>query len=108
MPVRYLAKLKTWIRRQEVDPHGFVSDEELKKWKGRNGDCDIISVSHVWETREHPDPLGFQLGQVLKILEEKGWMGVIWPDSGEMFFKGSGWKFRISLHFGTSCSHPWH
>lgn len=59
--MRYLAKLKTWIRRQEVDPNGFVSDEELKTWKGRNGvDCDIISVSHVWETREHPDPLGFQ------------------------------------------------
>ena len=63
---------KTWLRRQEVPPHGFVTREEVERWTPAHGNCNIISVSHVWETREHPDPLGFQRDQVLKILDEKG------------------------------------
>ena len=63
---------KTWLRRQEVPPHGFVTREEVERWTTAHGNCDIISVSHVWETRDHPDPLGFQLDRVLEILGEKG------------------------------------
>ena len=51
---------------------GFVSKDEVKGWTPAHGNFKIISVSHVWETREHPDPLGFQRDQVLKILDEKG------------------------------------
>ena len=29
----------------------------------------VISVSHTWETREHPDPCGFQLAEVVSLLE---------------------------------------
>lgn len=61
---------KTWLRRQEVPARGFVSREEVERWTPET--YDIISVSHVWETREHPDPLGFQARQVLDILPKKG------------------------------------
>lgn len=30
-------------------------------------------VSHVWEAREHPDPHGYQLGKLAKVVEEDTW-----------------------------------
>ncbi|CAE6926307.1 NLRC3 [Symbiodinium natans] len=63
---------RIWPRRQEVEEHGFVTERELHNFRERetlrsldfcneNEQPRIIAVSHVWETREHPDPLGRQL-----------------------------------------------
>ena len=57
---------QTFIRRQELEnpskyPNAFVTHEELLKWKtdkACRSKVRIIGVSHVWETREHPDPRG--------------------------------------------------
>ena len=65
-------KKPTFIRRQELEnnpsyPDAFVTREELQKWKQDRKYRDkvrIIGVSHVWETREHPDPRGHQLALI--------------------------------------------
>ena len=61
-----------FIRRQELENHprypdAFVTREELQKWKtdaAYRSKVRIIGVSHVWETREHPDPRGNQLAML--------------------------------------------
>ncbi|CAE7251291.1 NLRC3 [Symbiodinium sp. CCMP2592] len=63
---------QTFIRRQELESHprypdAFVTCEELQKWKtdaAYRSKVRIIGVSHVWETREHPDPRGNQLALI--------------------------------------------
>ncbi|CAE7364545.1 NLRC3 [Symbiodinium microadriaticum] len=65
-------KKQTFIRRQELEnnpsyPDAFVTREELQKWKQDSvyrRKVRIIGVSHVWETREHPDPRGHQLALI--------------------------------------------
>jgi len=63
---------QTFIRRHELENHprypdAFVTREELQKWKtdaAYRSKVRIIGVSHVWETREHPDPRGNQLASI--------------------------------------------
>ena len=80
---------KKWPRRQEMESEAFVTKFELLRWKATSGimsnwkggsQCEvrIIAVSHVWETREHPDPLGHQL----QILAEAR----LWPASRSWYF----------------------
>ncbi|CAK9092496.1 unnamed protein product, partial [Durusdinium trenchii] len=60
-------------RRQEADhavfgpeeKSGLVSHEEVAQWAMGRKDAIICSVSHGWETREHPDPCRWQLGQLV-------------------------------------------
>lgn len=39
----------------------MVTHEEVRDWGDGRRDAMIVSVSHAWETREHPDPCRFQL-----------------------------------------------
>ena len=58
-------------RRQEVESKGFgfdgkaesalVSHAEVQNWAAGAQTATICSVSHAWETREHPDPCRYQL-----------------------------------------------
>eukprot|EP00434_Breviolum_minutum_P037107 symbB.v1.2.032890.t1/scaffold4013.1/size46388/1 len=61
-------------RRQEADfercgaddaKPALVGHDEAKKWAKDTKKAIICSVSHAWETREHPDPCGFQLEQIV-------------------------------------------
>ncbi|CAE7347373.1 NLRC3 [Symbiodinium sp. KB8] len=59
-----LLKSKSLLpRRQEADPEewGLVTHAEVRAWAAGTRDAMICSVSHAWESREHPDPCGFQL-----------------------------------------------
>ena len=75
---RYLYKLRQTgqklPRRQEADfetcgandaKPALVGHDEVKKWAKDTKKAIICSVSHGWETREHPDPCGFQLEQIV-------------------------------------------
>ena len=58
-------------RRQEAESCEFVFDgkaesalvshEEVQNWAAGTRTATICSVSHAWETREHPDPCRYQL-----------------------------------------------
>ncbi|CAE7246122.1 Nlrc3 [Symbiodinium sp. CCMP2592] len=52
-------------RRQEAAEWGLVSHTEVSKWATGRRDAMIISISHAWETREHPDPCGDQLNRLV-------------------------------------------
>ena len=61
---------KVILRRQETEREqcddgrpALVSREEMETWESER-DALIMAVSHTWETREHPDPCGFQLEQI--------------------------------------------
>ena len=43
----------------------IVSREEIREWAAVGKMAIICSVSHSWETREHPDPCRFQLEQIV-------------------------------------------
>ena len=43
----------------------MVTHAELSEWAAGRKDALICSVSHAWETREHPDPCRFQLRQLV-------------------------------------------
>ena len=68
---RYLHQLfnsKGWLpRRQEAEDEkvngedALVTHQEVRDWGDGRRDAMIVSVSHAWETREHPDPCRFQL-----------------------------------------------
>eukprot|EP00438_Fugacium_kawagutii_P031798 Skav231004 [mRNA] locus=scaffold1822:270576:279663:- [translate_table: standard] len=78
-PLRYLVHLllskRLLPRRQEAQEENFtkdgetrtalVSHEELQRWSEGTHDALICSISHAWETREHPDPCKHQLQQVV-------------------------------------------
>ena len=82
---RYLMKLlkekHPLKRRQEAEAasefcsdlnHGIrsalVRHEEVHEWAHGRKDAMIFSVSHAWETREHPDPCRFQLQQIVNCI----------------------------------------
>ncbi|CAE7036293.1 NOD2 [Symbiodinium sp. CCMP2456] len=77
---------QTFIRRQELEdsskyPDAFVTREELLKWKtvaAYRRTVRIIGVSHVWETREHPDPRGNQLAMIAR--------AQLWHDESSWYF----------------------
>ena len=45
-----------------------MSHEEVSEWAAGTRDAMLISVSHAWETREHPDPCGDQLKRLVNCL----------------------------------------
>ncbi|CAE7689311.1 NLRC3, partial [Symbiodinium necroappetens] len=57
-----LLKSKSLLpRRQEAEEWGLVTHAEVKEWAAGTRDAMICSVSHAWESREHPDPCAHQL-----------------------------------------------
>eukprot|EP00434_Breviolum_minutum_P023349 symbB.v1.2.020598.t1/scaffold1742.1/size103667/6 len=88
---KYLYNLRkskeTLPRRQEADSArcangetALVTHDELKAWAKDPTRAIICSVSHGWETREHPDPCGYQLEQVVNAvsLYEAAYEAEIW------------------------------
>ncbi|CAE7453862.1 ABCA5 [Symbiodinium sp. CCMP2592] len=86
--LEYLYKLaeagRVWPRRQEADGEEFedfdgkirtalVTMEEIRNPRLRfgegGGDRIILSVSHTWESQQHPDPWGWQLQSLLQHLQ---------------------------------------
>eukprot|EP00434_Breviolum_minutum_P023350 symbB.v1.2.020599.t1/scaffold1742.1/size103667/7 len=84
----HLRKSKeTLPRRQEADSArcannetALVTHDELKAWVKDPTRAIICSISHAWETREHPDPCGYQLEQVVNAvsLYEAAYEAEIW------------------------------
>ena len=70
-------KSETMIRRQELEAqHGhaaLVSQEELRDWSAGRIKPQICSVSHCWESREHPDPFGYQLAILAAHIHAADW-----------------------------------
>ncbi|CAJ1406730.1 unnamed protein product, partial [Effrenium voratum] len=58
----------------------LVTPEEVTEWaekavgQGLQEAGRIVSVSHVWETREHPDPHCYQLGLLACHLQDTDWV----------------------------------
>ncbi|CAJ1344071.1 unnamed protein product, partial [Effrenium voratum] len=57
----------------------LVTPEEVTEWAekavgGLQKAGRIVSVSHVWETREHPDPHCYQLGLLARHLQDTDWV----------------------------------
>ena len=72
---------RLWPRRQEAESiklsdgrPALLSHEEALAWaqamRRSPKDQRIISISHCWETMQHADPWGFQLGYVLERLRQ--------------------------------------
>ncbi|CAE7817958.1 NLRC3, partial [Symbiodinium necroappetens] len=82
--VKYLYELlrqeKLLPRRQEAEDWGLVSHEEVSEWAAGTRDAMLISVSHAWETREHPDPCGDQLKRLVNCLSlyDAAYFSEIW------------------------------
>ncbi|CAE7832700.1 NLRC3 [Symbiodinium sp. KB8] len=70
-----LGRQRPLPRRQEADSETFtvgretrsalVSHEEIRDWASGTRQAVICSISHAWETREHPDPCRYQLEQIV-------------------------------------------
>ena len=58
----------------------LVTHSEVRKWAAGSKDAIICSVSHAWETREHPDPCCFQLGHLVDTISlyEAAYFSEIW------------------------------
>ncbi|CAE7875033.1 NLRC3, partial [Symbiodinium necroappetens] len=67
-------------RRQEAEEWGLVSHEEVSEWAAGTRDAMLISVSHAWETRQHPDPCGDQLNRLVSGLRiyDDAYVSEIW------------------------------
>ena len=55
--------LHVWAHSEQraQEEWGLVTHAEVRAWAAGTRDAMICSVSHAWESREHPDPCGFQL-----------------------------------------------
>ena len=94
--LRYLTELvrsrRPLPRRQELQSMTFVppnseeaatalvSHQEVQTWAEGHRDAIICSISHAWETREHPDPCRYQLQQVAQrvALYEAAFKADVW------------------------------
>eukprot|EP00435_Cladocopium_sp_Y103_P051621 s1997_g16.t1 len=93
---RYLTELvlsgRPLPRRQELESETFVPPDskeaetalvrhqEVQSWAEGNRDAIICSISHAWETREHPDPCRYQLQQIAQraALYEAAFKADVW------------------------------
>ncbi|CAL1138806.1 unnamed protein product [Cladocopium goreaui] len=93
---RYLTELvrsgRPLPRRQELESKTFVppnseeaetalvSHQEVQTWAEGNRDAIICSISHAWETREHPDPCRYQLEHIVQrvVLYEAAFKADVW------------------------------
>ncbi|CAE7021583.1 NLRC3 [Symbiodinium sp. CCMP2456] len=91
----FLAELwksgRTFIRRQNAEEefcrrdsredNVFVSRPEIEKWKNNEhyrSKIRIIAFSHVWESKQHPDPTGNQLSALMS--------AKLWHDQWSWYF----------------------
>ena len=57
-----------------------MAHQEIREWGSGEKDAMICSISHAWETREHPDPLRFQLENLVNgvSLYDAAYFSEIW------------------------------
>ena len=86
-----MLRTKRWLpRRQEAEDatcevrgetkSALVSHHEVGQWALGKKDAMICSISHAWETREHPDPCLFQLKNLVNGLSlyDAAYFSEIW------------------------------
>ena len=58
----------------------LVSHQEVQTWAEGKRDAIICSISHAWETREHPDPCRYQLEHIVQrvVLYEAAFKADVW------------------------------
>ena len=63
-----------------METSALVTHEEVRDWAQDCKDAMICSVSHAWETREHPDPCVFQLENLTNCvsLYDAAYSSAIW------------------------------
>eukprot|EP00434_Breviolum_minutum_P041225 symbB.v1.2.036668.t1/scaffold5227.1/size29621/1 len=64
-PRRQEAETTTFTDATGASRSALVSHEEVQAWADEPKRAVICSISHAWEAREHPDPCGHQLLQVV-------------------------------------------
>jgi len=64
-PRRQEAETTTFTDAAGASRSALVSHEEVQAWADEPKRAVICSISHAWEAREHPDPCGHQLLQVV-------------------------------------------
>ena len=77
-------------RRQEAESQQFtcdgktqsalVSHDEIRSWAAGIQNAIICSISHAWETREHPDPCRYQMQHIVEraMLYEAAFRADVW------------------------------
>jgi len=61
MRLSHLRKARRWTRRQTTDETHFIGVDELERLpRTADGALPIYVVSHIWQSREDPDPNGTQ------------------------------------------------
>ncbi|CAJ1382005.1 unnamed protein product [Effrenium voratum] len=74
MPRRQEAE-RAYVELRSHVTTALVTPEELTAWAEAEQNCHrIISVSHAWESQEHPDPHNYQLGLLAEHLKETDWV----------------------------------
>ena len=124
--LRYLTELvrsgRPLPRRQELESKTFVppnseeaetalvSHQEVQTWAEGNRDAIICSISHAWETREHPDPCRYQLEHIVQrvVLYEAAFKADVWVfyDYASLFqFERFSWRTKQlrSSHAKYAC-----
>jgi hypothetical protein len=62
LSAEYLLTLPNFIPRQEIPEDKFINLEDIKS--------EYLAVSHIWETKKHPDPLNKQFDLVKSYLKQ--------------------------------------
>ena len=113
----------TFQRRQDLPEHSFVDLTTLRQLgRAPFGALRILAVSHVWSSRDHPDPHGFTLKLVARALEayvcdrdDGGQYGVFidfcslpqcGPEEEELSHSDAAVYAKAVQHIGELYSHP--
>eukprot|EP00913_Durusdinium_trenchii_P015961 g14999.t1 len=77
MPRRQEAE-HDWCEVDGQEISALVSHKEVAEWALGRRKALICSVSHAWETREHPDPCNFQLQNLVNCVWDAAYVDDIW------------------------------
>jgi len=68
-----LEEVKMWAEAEEIEENTrHLDDWEVAERKAAR-QAKIVSVSHVWESREHADPHGYQLRKLADVVDADSW-----------------------------------
>eukprot|EP00434_Breviolum_minutum_P038721 symbB.v1.2.034361.t1/scaffold4422.1/size39833/1 len=65
-------EVEIWAEGKEVKKTRDLDDCEIAERKAARK-AKIVAVSHVWESREHADPHGYQLRKLAEVVEADSW-----------------------------------
>ena len=80
LPRRQELQSMTFVLPDSEAETALVSHQEVQTWAEGNRNAIICSISHAWETREHPDPCRYQLEQIAQrvALYEAAFKADVW------------------------------